>query len=407
MSSGETKTAALIPVQLVLGLVFAGSLAFVAFFALLAYAPDFREDTDAGAHAISRSAIGFAALRFLLEDTGSPVVIDRGTLRHDQVAPAITILMPGPENTRAEMEAFVNQEPRLIILPKWLSFSDPIQRGQVVKIGLFGERSITALLKSLSPGSSIARAHGETSPSLRIAWPDADIVVPRGLARIDSLQTLHGSDWEPILVSRGGGAVFARLRFSEVYVLADPDLMNTHGLHDLPTAAMALSMVRFAAIGSGPVVFDTTLNGFRRNPSLLRDIFAPPFLGATLCAVLAAMLLGFHALSQFGSPEAPARAFALGKAALVANSAELIRVMHREPQMALRYALATRNLALAAVGARRDATEGDALIAALERRGGASFAQLLSRARATGTRADLVECAGELFRWRQRISHGA
>jgi len=79
--------------------------------------------------------------------------------------------------------------------------------------------------------------------------------------------------------------------------------------------------------------------------------------------------------------------------------------MRREPQMAVRYATTTRNLALQALGARRDARESEALIQVLERTDKTNFAQLAARARETETRAGLVKIAADLFRWRQRIVH--
>ena len=39
----------------------------------------------------------------------------------------------------------------------------------------------------------------------------------------------------------------------------------------------------------GPIIFDVTLNGFVRGRNLLKTAFEPPFLSATLCAVLAAL----------------------------------------------------------------------------------------------------------------------
>ena len=55
---------------------------------------------------------------------------------------------------------------------------------------------------------------------------------PDNLAKTDSLQTISGADWLPLISSADGGAVLAKLKDYPVYVLADPDLMNTHGLND-------------------------------------------------------------------------------------------------------------------------------------------------------------------------------
>ncbi len=395
----------LVSLPLVMGLVAVSLLSLAAFFALLAYAPDFRNETDGGAHALSHSAIGFAGLRFLLDNDGLPDIVDRGTFNRSALTPALTIFTPGVENEKLHLPDAI--EPRLVILPKWLPVGDPLGQGRVMKVGMFETPEIAAILVSLSKSSRIVRFRGERRPALRSPWPNSGLYLPSRPAAVDSLQTLEGRDWQPIITAAGGGAVLARLRGSEIYVLADPDFMNTHGLGDPGTAAMAISIVRLAMLGTGPVVFDVTLNGFRRSPSLLRDMFAPPFLGATLCALLAAFFLGFHAMMRFGSPPREDRVFAFGKEALVDNTAALIRMMHREPQMAGRYANAMRNLALLAIGQRRDGKDADALIHALERGAGETFEQLRDEAHRTETRTGLTRIAMRLFDWKQRITHAA
>ena len=209
------------------------------------------------------------------------------------------------------------------------------------------------------------------------------------------------------MTTKDGGAVLAKLNNYPIYVLADPDLMNTHGLHDLPTAAFALALIQNLREGNGPVVFDVTLNGLRREPSLLRAIFAPPFLGATLCAILAALLMAFHALVRFGTPPAPPPVYARGKQALAANAADMIRLLHREPHMATRYVLTTRNLVLRAFGLRRQSAleDGDDPFRARENETPLSYGELLDEARRVENRSDLVALARRLSQWREDMLH--
>ncbi|HEX3666966.1 MAG TPA: hypothetical protein VHU23_17220 [Rhizomicrobium sp.] len=406
MTTGDSaQSRPLVSLKFIIGVVLIGMLSFFAFLALFAYAPEFRDDNDGGAHALSGSAIGFAGLRVFLYDAGIRTAIDRGTL-HKYSVPSLAVLTPGPDTSGSELYALDHLEPRLVVLPKWVPVGDPLMRGRVMKAGMFGTRDVAKLLNSFSSTSQIRRERGTAAPKLKVARSGSGIVVPDKLQPVDSLQTLEGRDWIPIVVSAHGGVVLARLHHSLTYVLADPDFMNTHGLHDLATAGMALAIVRDIRIGHGPIGFDVTLNGFRRMPNLLRDIFAPPFLGATLCAILAALLLAVHAASRFGSPAAPARVFALGKLALVDNTAQLIRMMHREPRMAARYAQAMRNLVVQAVGLRRDAQDTQRLIWALERDRGATYDELFAAARDVKNNSELMKSAGELFRWRQRMTHG-
>jgi hypothetical protein len=405
MSTETNHSAPLVPLKLVIGIVLVGVLSFFAFFALLAYAPEFRDDNDGGTHALSKSAIGFAAMGIFLRDAGLHAVVDRGLL-HKTVVPSLAVQTPGPETSGADLYALDQPEPRLIILPKWLAVGDPLTRGRVMKDGLVPPSEVYELLKQFSATTGIARLRAVRTPGLRTTLARADIFVPKKLQAVDSLQTITGPDWIPVITSDRGEMVLARWKKGGTYVLADPDFMNTHGLHDLATASLALSIVRSLRTGQGPIGFDVTLNGYKSGPNLLRDIFAPPFLGATLCAILAALLLALHAASSFGSPIPAARVFALGKGALVENTAQLIRMMHREPHMAARYAAVTRDLVLRALGSRRDAEDAQRLISALERDRGPTYDELLARAREVENNSDLMKSAGETYRWRQRMTHG-
>ena len=184
--------------------------------------------------------------------------------------------------------------------------------------------------------------------------------------------------------------------------------MNNHGLRDEATARAALAIIETLRDGNGPVVFDVTVNGFRRSPSLLRDALEPPFLGATIAALLAALLMGVHAFSRFGTPPAPPRHFALGKQALADNTAALVRNMGREAGMARRYAQATRAIVLEALGIRRElsAEQADALLAKIEKAAhtDAAFATLALDAEFAHNGSDLIRTARKLYEWRQGMT---
>jgi hypothetical protein len=270
----------------------------------------------------------------------------------------------------------------------------------------YGHNDVEALLKELDKSTKVGRHWGPFTPRL-VATAQAFGPLAADLAKIDSLQTISGNNWIPLVSSADGGAVLAKLEGRPVYVLADPDLMNTHGLSDLPTAALAVSMIKNLRSGNGPVHFDVTLNGLATTPSLLRKVFEPPFLGATLCAILAAMLMAFHAAIRFGTPPAPPPVYARGKAALVGNAADMIRMLHREPRMAVRYAQATRNLVLRALGVRRalDAADSDMLLKNLERGDQLTYSGLLAEAQTVSSRATLVAVARRFYEWRQGMFH--
>ena len=407
--SEENRTQLLSP-RVAIGLVAVSVLSLLAFFVFSAYAPEFRDDNDSDTHALSRSAIGFAGLRILLNADGINNVIDRGQAPRDVAHNSLTIATPpggaGDDALANLVKTQGDTRQWLVILPKWDPLDDPDVPGHVLKGPMLHHDDVERLLKALSATTKIARLKGVSAPQL-VASAEAFGPFPDKLGKTDSLQTISGADWLPLISSAGGGAVLAKLNNYPIYVLADPDLMNTHGLNDLPTAEMAVSIIGNLRSGSAPVHFDVTLNGLGTTPSLLRQIFAPPFLGATLCAIFAALLMGFYAAVRFGTPPVQLAAFARGKTALVNNAADMIRMLHREPRMAARYAQTTRNLALRALGVRRplDADDSEALFKDLERQDQLSYSALMQETQQVTSRAALVTLARRFYEWRQGMFH--
>ena len=408
MSGAGASRSPLISPILAVGLVLVSALALIAYFALSAYAPELRDESNGDAHVLSRSAIGFAGLKVLLEADGVPSVIDRGPAADGASPPSLRILTPSILSPSAKIKALCARSPCLVILPKWLPIGDPIRRGQVMKLAPFEAKTIAPLLEAFSKDSKIdqrkdTRALALSSP---LSWP-----VPDRLAQIDSLQTLSGRGWFPAIRAADGKIVLAYAHTGggrQVVVLADPDLMNTHGLKDEATAALALTAIERLRQGPGPISFDVTLNGFRRSRDLLRIMFAPPFLGATLCAIVAAFLIAFHAFSRFGAAARPAPGLALGKTALVDNTAQLIRIMGREPRMAERYAIASRNLVLRALGLQRrvEQRQIELVLGALERRStDTKFSEISAEVGRVRHRTDLMRVAAKLYSWRERMIH--
>jgi hypothetical protein len=109
---------------------------------------------------------------------------------------------------------------------------------------------------------------------------------------------------------------------------------------------------------------------------------SPPFLGASLCVLATALLMGAHAAARFGPARAEARAYALGKGGLLDNTAMLIRLARREPRIGRRYAQLTRRalgrrvLALRSGEAEADARQVDAALDRLTPPGEPPFTDL-------------------------------
>jgi hypothetical protein len=390
-------------------LVCVGVFAFSCLVVVFAYAPDLRGAADPKAHALSRSAIGYAGLVRLLRDQDLRVLVSRDRPLEELKTHGIGIFAPDPDADIKEVRKALFENRNLIILPKWLATPDPKHPGWVRKAGLLPAGTLQdGYLKQLIGPVTIARRKDFAPPRLQGVNGGPGQQALAGLQAIDSLQTISSPKLVPLVVDPSGGVVLGRFDLGSdgVYVLADPDLANTHGLADPATARLMMASLRH--MGGGPFVFDVTLNGYRRERSLLRLAFEPPFLAVTLCAAFAGLLMGLHAAARFGPARRSGRAIALGKQALADNSAALVALARREASMATPYAVLTRSLVARAIGAPPDLDIAE-LNAFLERVGerrkvGVGLKQLLEQASAVRTPGDLVRVAHDLFRWRVEMT---
>lgn len=397
--------------RMVAALVLLSAFSLLAVMALSAYAPELRSTDNPQANAYSKSAIGFAGLMRLLQDCDIPVKIDRGRAAHEQIAQAsLTVLAPTLVNSASQLRETGAPGARLLILPKWIAVPDPLHSDWVMKVSKLDAKLIAEnILDPVTTKPALSRRTDTARIALKAPLPSFHPRIPSKTGKIDSLQTISGAGLAPLVRDAKGDAILAQIAGTQTYILADPDLMNTQGIRDLSTARAAVALIEQMRVGDGPVVFDVTLNGFGSSPNFFALAFRPPFLGATICALLTAFLIGLHAMSRFGTPAAPPPAFALGKQALAGNTADLIRVMGREPGMARRYAQVTRNTVLKAMGARRDVSAGQAqiLFGSLELRLPPEdrFASLAAEAAQPSTRAHMLKIAQRLYLWRRGITH--
>ncbi len=136
-----------------------------------------------------------------------------------------------------------------------------------------------------------------------------------------------------------------------VVVIAEPDLVNNYGMADRSRALLALSVVDAALEGYDmPINFDLTFNGYGQSDNLLTLAFRPPFLAATLCLLIAALVVGWRALKRFGPPIAASPAFAFGKRQLATNGAALIQRSKRFHLLGAPYAAIVRTPRRAGAG---------------------------------------------------------
>lgn len=387
----------------VLIMLLVGVLAFAGLVVLSVYAPSLRSGNDGGGHALSRSAIGFAGAAAFFKARGQTVVVSRGA--SSNAVDGLMVITPSPYQDEDALKAIHFGGRRLIVLPKWSAPPHMTHKGWVMKGDPVHEGAIVeGLLKPYGKKLVVQRRTGVSRPQL--VWTDGDpLPVPGGL---DRFQTLEGPGLIPVIHDDRGGVVLAQVPKQDIYILSDPDLLNTQGLKNLDTARTADALIQDLNDEGGPLLFDVTLHGFKRARDLLTLALEPPFLGGTLCAVAAALLAGIGAAIRFGPARVAPAPYAMGKGALVDNTAGLIRMARREHSMADGYARLCRDLAIRAVGAPRQLEEAelDLFLDRLgEQRGTASkFTDLIRDARTAGNIGELMAVARKLYDWRLEMT---
>lgn len=389
--------------MVMLAIILVGVFSFSAFFTLSAFAPELTSGRDGRAHALSQSAVGFAGVVRLERARGNNVSIGRQPMDPARLQ-ALVVLTPENPISMDELRETAGSA-TLVVLPKWMVAPDPTHRGWVTRHTQYESEMLPALIGEIAPGLTFARAAGEGA--IQLNYRDK---VTRTSGRIEGLQTVSGANLTPIVTDSAGRAVLARFDqtgFLPIYILADPDFLNTLGMGNRDTARAGLAMLDQVRVADEPVIFDVTMNGLGASRSALRLAFEPPFLGATLALAIGAALLGWRAAARFG-PAAPARrAIALGKAALADNSAALIRLAGREQGMGAGYArLVAADLAELISGSRKEDAEAAALLDRLAALHGVTpnYTQLEAEAANAKTPNEMLEAARKLHAWKEEMT---
>ena len=380
-----------VALMLVIGILgFGGSLL------LGAYAPDLRSGHNAGAHALSNAATGYSGIVQLARATGR----DPRLIRAEGAWNTGDLVVATPEHGATDMSKFMNARrgrATLIVLPKWAAVADGEVEGWV---------NVGGLLPAFDPAGVLAPAKVMTvvrhpsggAPLRAVRGAPASLAEPAPRP----LQTMVSAALTPLVTDDAGRIVLGQVKRSRTYILADPDLMNNHGIRRLDHARAALDLLDFVnATGATGIAFDVTLNGLGRGHSPLKLAFEPPFLAMTLAIVVALALVGWQALVRFGSAQPPVRAIAFGKTALIDNSAMIVRKAGREGGLGGRYAALVRERARATFGvpARLTDDEADRYLDRLQ--GSTTFTALVANASRAGHRADMLASAQALHRWQR------
>ena len=389
-------------VRLVAGLIAAGLAAFAALVFLIAYGNRIAPVRGQAASALSVGATGYKGLINLVGHFRQTAMVSRPA---DLETENLLVVALTPQNRPADVARLLELRrgrATLLILPKWLTRPDPSHRGWVRAIGPMAGVAGAEMIGA----KAAITVRPEAVPPDRFASGE-DILDGLEVPVPGNVQTISG-ELTPLLTVPNGDILVARLGDQPHYVAADPDLFNNHGLKDPARARAALALIdALNAPSASGVAFDLIVNGLASDdsPSLLRTALEPPFLAMTLALLFAALLAGLHGAFRFGQARREERAIAFGKAALVENSAGLIRLARRETRLGGAYAEIVRQDA-ARLAAAPPALAGEALDAYLDRltRGdNPPFSSLASRLAAARDRHELVAAARALFSWKKDI----
>lgn len=400
--SGEARGTAPFSGQVVALMIAVSMFGFMAVMALTAWSPELQDRNRAGLHPYSTSALGYGGLVRLLEARGDPVSVSRFDRELGEYTDTLKIVTLAPFGMHGALEELDLAGLALVVLPKWTGPSDPENPKWQERVRPVSTQRIETLLEHFDAEAELwrVRAPAELQAEFGVFRPELG----------DDLQVIRSDLLEPV-VATPAGMVLAKMPGEEVYILSDPDLVNTAGLARLERARFAAALVDWLRYDdrATPIAFDATLHGFEQARSVLQMMFDIPFLGATLVGTAVFLMLGWAGAVRFGAPQPAGRAIALGKEALTDSTAGLITMTRREPRLAPGYLALTRRAAAKAIGAPRSLGEDelDALFDRVGPKDGQPFTRLADAAANPATsREDLMVKARRLYQWRKEITHG-
>ncbi len=341
-------------------LVLVGIFSFSAYFTLSAFAPEVTEG-DARAHALSRSAIGYAGIVKLARATGAIVNIGR-TESYGASRSALVVLTPDAKLGFDDVNR-LGQWTVLIVLPKWIAIPSFERPGHVMAAPAMSKDRVAELIEEIAPGATVSRETTAQKPVIEIDWRETrspSIKPPFRPGTIQDLQTISAANITPVAKTKSGKMILGVVRgddHPDIYILSEPDLLNTQGIADMATAGVGLDLLKALRNDGDTITFDVTLNGYARARNLMRLLFEPPLLAATLSFFLIASLIAWRAATREGPAAVRNRALAYGKRILADNSAALIRLAGREHTMSPRYADFIRAIVAERIGVARDGSE--------------------------------------------------
>ncbi|MCB2067535.1 MAG: DUF4350 domain-containing protein [Erythrobacter sp.] len=326
----------------VLALLVVGAGAFLLLLYALGQGWTGDSQSDGGSHAAADGLNGYSGLVQLLEGTGHDVELSRSQPQDGDYN--LMVLTPpmwsNPEEVNDVITARISRAngPTLVILPKWIAFDAAMVPGLEGNTGdgwvlLAGAQSPPWFAQTqIGEGTQLAigATSGWNGMAQSGSLPDQE--------QVQALTGQQSGNLQPLVVDGEGDVLVAQYvdKSSSSYdawpvvVVFEPDLFNNYGMADEDRARLALDVIALASENEDlPIDFDLSMHGMGSSDNLLTLAFEPPFLAATLCLILAALVIAWRAFRRFGPPMAEAAAVVQGKRQLALNGAALLERVKR------------------------------------------------------------------------------
>lgn len=311
-----------------------GAASFLLLLYAMAHGLDGSSERDGRAHAKAPGLDGYAGFVSLLENSGHTVSLNysEGNLDDD----GLLVLTPRFDADGEELAEIIEQRrytgPTMLVLPKWIAMPIPDSVPVEAEPGwvVLANAMTPPWFESLGIGEGAELAIGKTGGFSGLGFEGS---LPDGTNAMALVETGE-STIEPLVVDSEGdmlaGAFYADGDAWPMVIVFEPDLVNNWGMADETRARLADALIHEAAENEDlDLTFDMTLPGLAKTENLLTLAFTPPFLAATLCLILAALLVAWRAFQRFGPAYAEAPAMAQGKRQLAMNGAALLARLKR------------------------------------------------------------------------------
>ena len=398
--------------RMLIGWIAAALLTFAASLFFMGRGDDSKSGGDSvGPSTFSSSAIGHAGFAEVLRTLGISVVKSQYNSR-EKLGEGGLLVIAEPGTTLGLLDRvgpLLEAKTVLLVLPKWQGTPSDKHDGWIGYAELVSAVTADQVLNLAVAQAEVARLETAPSWSKNELGPEPTLVSP--------LQVIHGGQLRPI-VAAGDDVLVGELadRGRRLWVLADPDAIENHGIGDSDNAGFAVALVKALRSGEGSVVFDETVHGFVARPANpLRLLFQFPFVIVTLQGLIAIALLLWATLGRFGAPESAPPELSSGKQGLVENTAKLLDYAGYHQRIIRRYVQASLRDVARQLHAPRGLSEG-ALLDWLQRVGRAREADIdcVTLYRETeavpdsrrGGIAPLIPIARDIHRWKREIIDG-